>query len=50
VNHLKNLMPKEAVVEGPPRRGFAGQRVEREREQVVRRHAVDFGQRLAEQG
>jgi transposase InsO family protein len=50
VNHLKNLIPKEPVVEGPPRRGYAGQRVEREREQVVRRHAVDFGQRLFEQG
>jgi transposase InsO family protein len=50
VNHLKNLIPSEPVAEGPPRRGFAGQRIEREQELVVRRHVVDVGQRLAEQG
>lgn len=50
VNHLKNMMPADAVAEGPPRRGFAGQRTEREQEQVVRRHVVDASQRLFEQG
>jgi hypothetical protein len=50
VNHLKNMIPSEPVAEGPPRRGFAGQRIQREQEQVVRRHAVDLGQRLFEQG
>jgi transposase InsO family protein len=50
VNHLKNLIPSGPVAEGPPRRGFAGQRVEREQELVVRRHAVDVGQRLVDQG
>jgi len=39
VNHLKNICG-EPVAEGPPRRGFAGQRLEREREQAVRRHVV----------
>jgi transposase InsO family protein len=50
VNHLKNMIPSEPVAEGPPRRGFAGQRLEREHGQVVRRHAVDLGKRLFEQG
>jgi putative transposase len=50
VNHLKNLIPKEPISEGPPRRGFAGQRVQRENDLVVRRHAVEAGERLAEQG
>jgi transposase InsO family protein len=50
VNHLKNLIPTEPVSEGPPRRGFAGQRVQRENDLVVRRHAVEAGQRLAEEG
>ena len=39
MNHLKNICG-EPVAEGPPRRGFAGQRLEREREQAVRRHVV----------
>ena len=50
MNHLKNLIPNPPVAEGPPRRGFAGQRVEREQEQVVRRHAVDMGRHLVESG
>jgi transposase InsO family protein len=50
VNHLKNLIPNEPISEGPPRRGFAGQRAQRENDLVVRRHAVEAGQRLAEQG
>jgi transposase InsO family protein len=50
VNHLKNLMPSEPVAEGPARRGFAGQRTDRENEQVVRRHAVAAAQRLSQQG
>ena len=36
--------------EGPARRGYAGQRVEREREQQVRRHTVETSQRLFEEG
>jgi hypothetical protein len=50
VNQMKNMIPSEPVAEGPPRRGFAGQRVEREQEQTARRHAVDFSQRLFEEG
>ncbi len=50
VNHLKHMIPSHPVAEGPPRRGFAGQRVQREQEQVVRRHVVDFSQRLVEKG
>jgi transposase InsO family protein len=50
VNHLKDRIPSEPVAEGPPRRGFAGQRVEREQEQTARRHAVDLGKRLFEEG
>jgi putative transposase len=49
VNHLKNMIPNEPVAEGPPRRGFAGQRIKREQEQVVRRDCVDFGQRLVDE-
>ena len=50
MNHLKNLIADDVVPEGPPRRGFAGQRLEREQEQVVRRHVVDVSRRLVEQG
>jgi transposase InsO family protein len=50
VNHLKNMIPDEPVSEGPPRRGFAGQHVEREQEQATRRHAAEVARRLAEQG
>jgi transposase InsO family protein len=50
VNHLKNWLPNDLVVEGPPRRGFAGQCAERERERVVRQHVVAAGERLFEQG
>jgi transposase InsO family protein len=50
VNHLKNLMPSEPVAEGPARRGFAGQRADRDNDQVVRRHAVDTAQRLVDRG
>src|SRR5580692_7741421 len=44
------MTPSEPVTEGPPRRGFAGQRVQREQEQVVRRHVVDLSGRLVEKG
>jgi len=50
VNHLKNRIANESMPEGPPRRGFAGQRVEREQDQLVRRHIVEGGQRLVDQG
>jgi transposase InsO family protein len=50
VNQLKKLIPKQPVAEGPPRRGFAGQRVERENEHAVRRHVVEVSQRFVEQG
>lgn len=50
MNHLKMLMPTEPVTEGPPRRGYAGQRVERENEQVIRRHIILTAEQLAEQG
>jgi transposase InsO family protein len=50
VNHFKQMTPSEPVTEGPPRRAFAGQRVQREQEQVVRRHVVDLSGRLVEKG
>jgi transposase InsO family protein len=40
---LRHLCEREPVREGPPRRGFAGQRLEREHELIVRRHAVLAG-------
>jgi len=40
----------EPTVEGPPRRGFAGQRHERERERIVRGHAVEVSARIVAQG
>jgi len=36
--------------EGPPPRGFPGQRFEREREYAARRHAVEVGEQLLERG
>lgn len=50
MNHLREKRTAEPVREGPPRRGFAGQRLEREREQTVRRHTVLVGQQLFEEG
>ena len=50
VAHIKKLMPNEPVAEGPPRRGFPGQRADRENEQVIRGHVVATGQFLVEQG
>jgi transposase InsO family protein len=50
VNHLRQRLTDEPVREGPPRRGFAGQRTEREWEQAVRRLVVATGARLVEQG
>jgi transposase InsO family protein len=44
------MIPAEPVSEGPPRRGFAGQHVEREQEQAARRHAAEVARRLMEQG
>jgi hypothetical protein len=43
VNYLRHLYTQQPAREGPPRRGFAGQRLQREHEQRVRRHAVEAG-------
>jgi hypothetical protein len=40
----------EPIPEGPPRRGYAGQRHERERERIVRGHAVEVSARIVAQG
>jgi len=40
----------EPIEEGPPRRGYAGQRLERERERLVRGHAVEVSARIVAQG
>jgi transposase InsO family protein len=40
----------EPVAEGPPRRGPAGQLPRRERERIVRHHAVQAGARIVAQG
>jgi transposase InsO family protein len=50
VNRLKTMIPQQPVTEGPPQRGYAGQRLKREREHAARCHAVDMSQRLLEQG
>lgn len=50
MNHLRERLDQEPVREGPPRRGFAGQRDQREHEQRVRRHVVEVGQCLNQQG
>jgi hypothetical protein len=50
VNHLRERLSSDPVAEGPPRRGFAGQRLQREREQLARRHAAEAGWRIIEQG
>jgi transposase InsO family protein len=50
VSHLQARCAAPLVEEGPPRRGFASQRKEREQEQATRRHAVAVGERLVEQG
>ena len=50
MNHLRERLTQVPVREGPPRRGFAGQQTEREQEQAVRRHVVEVGERLIEQG
>jgi transposase InsO family protein len=50
VNHLRERLSADPVAEGPPRRGFAGQRLQREREQLARRHAAEAGWRIVEQG
>jgi transposase InsO family protein len=50
VEHLKKLIPNGPVAEGPPHRGFAGQRTDRENEQIIRGHVVAIGQSLVEQG
>lgn len=49
VNHLRERLTAEPVAEGPPRRGFAGQRHAREQEQIVRRHTVEVGRRIMEE-
>lgn len=50
MNHLRERLAREPVREGPPRRGFAGQRADREQEQTVRRHVVELSTRIVEQG
>jgi transposase InsO family protein len=40
----------EPTLEGPPRRGYAGQRHERECERIVRGHAVEVSARIVAQG
>jgi len=50
VAHFKKLIANDPVAEGPPRRGFSGQRADRENEQVVRGHVVATGRSLFQQG
>jgi len=47
---LNKLILSELMAEGPPRRGFAGQRAEREIEQVLRGHVVGTAHHLHKQG
>jgi transposase InsO family protein len=50
VTYLRHLHAREPVREGPPRRGFAAQRPEREHEQRARHHAVEAGLDLVAAG
>jgi transposase InsO family protein len=50
VANIKNLVGKQPVAEGPPRRGFSGQRADRENEQVIRGHVIATAQHLRQQG
>jgi transposase InsO family protein len=46
VSNLRQRCQQEPVREGPPRRGFSGQRRERLQEQMARRHVVEAGEDL----
>ena len=50
MNHLRERLAQEPVREGPPQRGCAGQRTDREHEQTVRRHVIATSAHLIEQG
>ena len=50
VAHFKKLISNKQVAEGPPRRGFAGQRTDRENEHVIRGHVVASSDLLVQQG
>jgi transposase InsO family protein len=50
VSYLRQRYHQESVREGPPRRGFAGQRLERVQEQTARRHVVEAGKDLQAAG
>jgi hypothetical protein len=50
VNYLRHLYGREPVREGPPRRGVAGQRLQRDAEQTTRRHVVAAGGDLHDAG
>src|SRR5207247_423427 len=50
VSYLRQRYHQEPVREGPPRRGFAGQRLERVQEQTARRHVVEAGKDLQAAG
>lgn len=50
MTHFRALYDQQPVREGPPRRGFAGQRLQREHEQRVRRHTVEAGLALLAAG
>src|SRR5262249_53343456 len=50
VSYLRHRYQQEPVRERPPRRGFAGQRLERWQEQSARRHVVEAGRDLQASG
>jgi transposase InsO family protein len=50
VSYLRHRWQQQPVREGPPRRGFAGQRLERAQEQTARRHVVEAGRDLQAAG
>ena len=50
MEHLKKPISSESVTEGPPRQGYAGQRANRDNEQIIRGHLVAVGECLFEQG
>ena len=50
MSYLRHRYARQPVGQGPPRRGFGGQRPAREHEQLVRRHAVEAGLALLAAG
>ncbi len=50
MNYLRHLYGRQPVREGPPRRGIAGQRRQRDAEQTTRRHVVAAGGDLHDAG